>query len=119
MDLLTSSISICFFITSRTNVDGAIHIICYINRLTTTKVDLFGLLNEKCTAFMSVAGLERITTNSSLYTNPASCFNKLQTVSCNSNLSLSLIFVYNLISENRNLDIKTNMLKMFRMLLFL
>ena len=42
------------------------HFIDYINRLTTSKVGLtyFGLMNQQCLTYMSVAGLERLTTGS-------------------------------------------------------
>ena len=43
------------------------HFIYYINRLTATKVDsTYGLFNQQYTAYMSVAGLERMTTGSAV-----------------------------------------------------
>ena len=45
---------------------GAMHFIYQINRLTTTKVDstYFGLFSQQYITYMSVAGLERMTTES-------------------------------------------------------
>ena len=53
---------------SQCNVDvgGAMHFIYYINRLTATKVDSTYLLNQQYTAYMTVAGLERMTTGSAV-----------------------------------------------------
>ena len=52
------------------NVGGAMHFMYYINRLTATKVDSTYLgcftSNTHYTAYMSVAGLERMTTGSAV-----------------------------------------------------
>ena len=50
------------------NVGGAMHFIYYINRLNSheSRFNLFGLLNQQYTAYMSVAGLERMTTVSAV-----------------------------------------------------
>ena len=44
------------------------HFIYYINRLNSheSRFNLFGLLNQQYTAYMSVAGLERMTTESAV-----------------------------------------------------
>ena len=51
---------------------GTMHFIYYINRLTATKIDstYFGLFNKQYTAYMSVAGLERMTTGSVVSLSP-------------------------------------------------
>ena len=70
-DLRVSLLGYYVVFTFKKNVGGAVHFIYYINRLTATKVDstylgCFSLLNQQYTAYMSVAGLERMTTGSAV-----------------------------------------------------
>ena len=59
---------IMFYLQIILNVGGAMHFIYYINRSTSTKVNstIWAAYNQQYTAYMSVAGLERMTTGSAV-----------------------------------------------------